>query len=500
VEDQLDLQCLRHSFNNLLAGTDRCSDEALDQFMGLTQEAAELLTPNRQTGMWTLEDLQTLLLALMPVELFRADIQYFYAYYGAPEFALQLGRSETLGAIVHLRCLDGKRVDHYVAIVPRLHGSVFRYSIVDSMTSDTQRQLVSGHFIGLIANPVNVNEPNGFLVATLLGRFVRRRFHTCHLGMPALRLQKLPAELAAADVPPALAADRRVIYGVAFICRPETLSTAEPQQPHEAGARQAVVEPTCETVLQASTQLPPSDEAHPSRTVQTRIVKAATKLGEDWVVDAVPDDSDEKKDGIPTCHGNNSAPWIMPTRLTFPWMEDGTRRYVDQASGLTRNLQWADVAADRARELSVPGAKKPLRRKFAPNIHREHIQRAQRSGGAHDKGARRKKGQGGQLPCVTRRACLQKPQKGMWFLRSHQIDLWGPTDRGLVHLQPTHCWRQSFPACLEVEPHAPLQMCPGAGDGGARPLRFGQDCDAEVHTGPGPRAGVRRAGGHKSAP
>ena len=230
VEDQLNLQCLRHSLNNLFAGTDRCPDEALDQFMGLTQEVAELLTPSRQTV--DLEDLHTFLTALMPVELFRADIRYFYAFYGATEFALQLARSETVGAIVHLRDPARRRLDHYVAFVPRLDGSVFRYSIVDSMTSDTQRQLVAGQFIGRIANPVNVNEPNGLLVAELFGRFVRRRFHTCHLGMNALRLQKLPAELAAADVLPALAADGREIHGVAFICRPETLSTAEPQQPH----------------------------------------------------------------------------------------------------------------------------------------------------------------------------------------------------------------------------------------------------------------------------
>ncbi len=58
---------------------------------------------------------------------------------------------------------------------------------------------------------------------------------------------------------------------------PETLSTAEPQQQHEAWAEQAVVQPTCETALQASTQLQPSDEA--VRTVKTRIVKAPNEGG-----------------------------------------------------------------------------------------------------------------------------------------------------------------------------------------------------------------------------
>ena len=89
---------------HIFAGTDQCPDEALDLFMGLTQEVAELLTPDQETGMWKLEDLHTFLMALMPVELFRADIRYFYAFYGATEFALQLGQPETAGAILHLRC------------------------------------------------------------------------------------------------------------------------------------------------------------------------------------------------------------------------------------------------------------------------------------------------------------------------------------------------------------------------------------------------------------
>ena len=94
---------------------------------------------------------------------------------------------------MHLRCAAGKRVDHYVAIVPRRDGSGFRYNIVDSMSSDPYRRLVLG-YIGLI---VNVNAANGLLVAKLFGRPVRRKFLTCAGGRNALRLQELPEELAA---------------------------------------------------------------------------------------------------------------------------------------------------------------------------------------------------------------------------------------------------------------------------------------------------------------
>jgi hypothetical protein len=33
VEDQLNLQCLRHSLNSLFAGTDRCQDQALGSYI-----------------------------------------------------------------------------------------------------------------------------------------------------------------------------------------------------------------------------------------------------------------------------------------------------------------------------------------------------------------------------------------------------------------------------------------------------------------------------------
>ncbi len=57
---------------------------------------------------------------------------YFYADYRDcatsnelnVEFARQLEQPGTVGAIVHLRCPARRRLDHYVAIVPRRDGSL----------------------------------------------------------------------------------------------------------------------------------------------------------------------------------------------------------------------------------------------------------------------------------------------------------------------------------------------------------------------------------------
>ena len=135
----------------------------------------------------------------------------------------------------------------------------------------------------------------------------------------------------------------------------ETLCTAEPQHEARAAAEQRVV-PRVETVLEPLTELPRSHDL--VDTVQTRVVKATSRAGNDWVVDVVPGDKD--KDGTPTCYRKNMAPWTMPTSLTFPWIEDGTRSYVDKASGLTRNLHWDDIVADRLAVSSNPSQTKPL--------------------------------------------------------------------------------------------------------------------------------------------
>ncbi len=68
VEDQLNLQPQAQSQQSLCRHGPM-PGRISDRVMGLTQEVAELLTPNGETGMWPLEDLHTLLIAVMPVDL-----------------------------------------------------------------------------------------------------------------------------------------------------------------------------------------------------------------------------------------------------------------------------------------------------------------------------------------------------------------------------------------------------------------------------------------------
>ena len=55
VEVQVDSQSLRHSFNNLMLGTERVTDAELVDLVGLSQEIAERLPNNSDRGHWDLE-------------------------------------------------------------------------------------------------------------------------------------------------------------------------------------------------------------------------------------------------------------------------------------------------------------------------------------------------------------------------------------------------------------------------------------------------------------
>ena len=55
VEVQVDSECLRHSYNNLMLGTERVTDAELVDLVGLSQEIAERLPNNSDRGYWDLE-------------------------------------------------------------------------------------------------------------------------------------------------------------------------------------------------------------------------------------------------------------------------------------------------------------------------------------------------------------------------------------------------------------------------------------------------------------
>jgi hypothetical protein len=118
VEVQVDSQSLRHSFNNLMLGTERVTDAELVDLVGLSQEIAERLPNNSDRGHWDLE-MSKVFGSAMFGTLYNVETQYFHEQYGDAEFAEQLQRAGTLGAVLHIRCLDGLRQDHYVPVVPR---------------------------------------------------------------------------------------------------------------------------------------------------------------------------------------------------------------------------------------------------------------------------------------------------------------------------------------------------------------------------------------------
>jgi hypothetical protein len=100
-----------------MLGTERVTDAELVDLVGLSQEIAERLPNNSDRGYWDLE-MSKVFGSAMFGTLYNVETQYFHEQYGDAEFAEQLQRAGTLGAVLHIRCLDGLRQDHYVPVVP----------------------------------------------------------------------------------------------------------------------------------------------------------------------------------------------------------------------------------------------------------------------------------------------------------------------------------------------------------------------------------------------
>ena len=230
VEVQVDSQCLRHSLNNLMLGTERVTHAELPvvDLVGLSQEIAERLPNNSDRGYWDLETIKMFGAAMFGAR-YIVETRYFHAHYGDAEFAEQLQRPGTLGAVLHIRCRDGLRQDHYVPVVPR--GNNDGYSIDDSDASSPSRQLVDAPQI-----EVTGNLEKGFVVTKLFGWPVERKFLTCCKGLNVVALQPIPAlRQATALLPTLRAIDKRDILGVAFIERPPSaLPRVESQHPAHA--------------------------------------------------------------------------------------------------------------------------------------------------------------------------------------------------------------------------------------------------------------------------
>jgi hypothetical protein len=343
-------------------GTERVTDAELVDLVGLSQEIAERLPNNSDRGHWDLE-MSKVFGSAMFSTLYNVETQYFHEQYGDAEFAEQLQRAGTLGAVLHIRCLDGLRQDHYVPVVPR--GNNDGYSIDDSQPSSPSRQLVDAHQI-----EVTGNLENGFLVTKLFGWPVERKFLTCCKGLNVVALQSIPASREATALLPTLrATDGRQILGVAFIERPRSaLPRVESQHPVESLPR-ALTEPTPSVMPLAPVPQQPTATA-PAESLddvmekvlgdggtQAHLLKGKTRMQKDWMVNA---------DGEPLCFGNNKRPWKMPDlcNLTFPWMEPDTDSYYDKDTGQLRNLLWSDIDADRSAEKSKPRATQPLVLRF----------------------------------------------------------------------------------------------------------------------------------------
>jgi hypothetical protein len=70
------------------------------------------------------------------------DAQYFHPGFGAEELVERLKHPDSVGAVLHVRCMDPRlrRPDHYVALVPRENG----FDYIDSIPHTPDRRLVRG--------------------------------------------------------------------------------------------------------------------------------------------------------------------------------------------------------------------------------------------------------------------------------------------------------------------------------------------------------------------
>ena len=138
VEEQHNADCLKHALSNLLFSTDRLPDDMFDGKRGLTLEVARLVSQERDY--WDFDMIKWFVAATFGDHL-HVDAQYFDPdAFGAEEFVERLKRPDSVGAVLQVRCMDLRRADHYVALVPRENG----FDIIDSIPHTPDRVLVRG--------------------------------------------------------------------------------------------------------------------------------------------------------------------------------------------------------------------------------------------------------------------------------------------------------------------------------------------------------------------
>ena len=232
VEEQHNADCLKHALNNLLFSTDRLPDNAFDGKRGLTLEVARLVSQER--GNWDFDIIKCFVAATFGTQL-HVDDQYFHPdAFGFDEFVERLKHPDSVGAVLHVRCMDLRRPDHYVALVPRENG----FDIIDSIPHTQDRQLVRGR-----DTEVAGDDQSGFVVTKLHGRPLERNFlASWGEGMPCcIRMEPLSRLLRAEEVLPTLRfAHGRQVCGVAFITAAHTATAAEPSQVVSASPRSEV--------------------------------------------------------------------------------------------------------------------------------------------------------------------------------------------------------------------------------------------------------------------
>ena len=329
VEEQHNADCLKHALNNLLFSTDRLPDDAFDGKRGLTLVVARLVSQERDY--WDFDMIKWFAAATFGDHL-HVDAQYFHPdAFGAEEFVERLKRPDSVGAVLQVRCMDLRRPDHYVALVPREIG----FDIIDSIPHTPDRVLVRGR-----DTEVAGDDQSGFVVTKLHGRPLERNFlASWGEGMLCcIRMEPLSPLLRAEEVLPTLRfLHGRQVCGVAFITAAHTATAAEPSQVVSASPPSAPevdilieelirsgdvrVEDTSNDVLKESglslepshpAACVPEDASHAVQQIDSDVppvkatpkklvIKGATKQSRTWVVD--------KDTGRPTCFRNNYKEW-----------------------------------------------------------------------------------------------------------------------------------------------------------------------------------------------